>query len=99
MIKIKKLIESTNFGMAFMLEKKNKSVLDGDEIVIPQVGRMLYSQLKKNIEGKASDLAKIIKQGDYSKVSDRQLELLSHFVRVARAYQEGSKVPLETKFK
>jgi len=95
---IKLLEYAGNGGMKLYLEKK-KGVQEDDEVVIPQVGRMLYSQLKKNVDGKVKDFANIMKKGDYSKMTDRQLELLSHFIRVARAYQEGSKVPLETKFK
>lgn len=95
-VSLKQLMEAG--GMMLFLEKE-KGVHPDDEITIPQIGRMTYKQLAKNIELKVLDLAKTIKRGDFDKISDRQLETFSHFVRVAKAYKEGSKVPLETKFK
>ena len=95
-VKLTDLIE--NGGMMLFLEKE-KGVMDDEEIVVPQIGRMTYKQLKKNVEGKAIDLAKKIKRGDYDKIADNQLEIFSHLVRVAKAYKEGSKVPLSTMFK
>lgn len=96
MIKLSDLMG--NGGMMFMLEKK-KGVKEDDEIIIPQIGRMLFSQLKKNVEGKAKDLYDRIKKGQYDRISDSMLELFSHFVRVARSYQKGEKVPSSTLFK
>ena len=96
MINLKDLIE--NGGMMFMLEKDG-GVHEDDEIVIPQIGRMTFKQLKKNIEGKTKDLNAKIKRGEYDKITDSMLEVLSHLIRVARAYKEGTKVPLGTSFK
>lgn len=81
------------------LIERNEVVLDDDEIVVPQLGKMKYGQLKKNIEGKAIDLVNKIKKGDYNKIADNQLELFSHLIRVARAYKEGKNVPTSTFFK
>ena len=86
-----------NGGMMYELQKK-KGVLDDDEVLIPQVGRMLYKQLKSNIDDKIKDILKSSQSGKYE-ISDRALETLSHFIRVARAYKDGTKVPMSTKFK
>jgi len=95
-IKLKELLE--NGGMMFMLEKE-KGVHEEDEVIVPQIGRMSYKNLKKNVEGKAKDLYARIKRGDFKSIGDNMLEIFSHFVRVARAYSEGSKVPQGTMFK
>jgi len=93
-----KLTDLMNNGMMFMLEKV-KGVRDDEEIVVPQIGRMTFQQLKKNVEGKAIDLANKIKSGQYDKIEDNQLEIFSHLVRVAKAYNQGTKVPLTTMFR
>lgn len=85
-------------GGGFILEKK-KGVLDDDEIVIPNVGKMLFRQLKKSVEVKAKDLYDRIKKGEYDRISDSMLETFSHLTRVARSYSVGEKVPQSTLFK
>lgn len=93
MIKLKEIA-----GIGFMMEKK-KGVLPDDEVVVPNIGKMLYKQLENNVEGKAQNLASKINRHDYDKITDTMLETFCHLVRVARAYKTGGKVPLSTMFK
>lgn len=94
MVKLKEFLISGK-----IVTEKKKGVLDDDEVLIPGIGRMLYKQLKKNIELKSKDLHDRVRKGEYDRISDSMLEVFSHMVRVSRSYQTGDKVPSSTLFK